>query len=117
MKLKDLVNTIFIDPRKLTDYALSPSNPKGKHKAFLFKKRLGYTQNNYQLLLAQIESQALEAEAIPKHKDRHGQRYQIDLRIQGIQPEQKETVRTGWIVPPSARQATLTTAYIKKNHG
>ncbi len=114
MKLKEIVDTIFIDPRKLTDYALSPENPKGKDKAFLFKKRLSYTPQNYQALLSQIQAHALEAEAIPKQKDKHGQRYQVDLEIQGIQSGQKEIVRTGWIVPPRTHQARLTTAYIKK---
>ncbi len=38
MKLGELVDEIVIDPRKLTDYALDPENPKGKDKAWLTDK-------------------------------------------------------------------------------
>ncbi len=112
MKLKDFADTVLIDPRKLTEYVLSPDSPKGKDKAFLFRKRLGYTQENYQALLAQIQLKALDAAAIPKKKDNHGQRYQVDLEIHGIRFDQKEIVRTGWIISPGTKQARLTTAYI-----
>jgi len=38
MKLRELANEVLIDPRKLTDYALDPENPKGKNKAFMFQR-------------------------------------------------------------------------------
>lgn len=95
MKLKDLVDSVFIDPRKLTDYALCLENPKGKDKALMFQRYLGYTRDNYQILLNQLQDQALDTQAIPQREDQHGQRYQIDLEIQGIQPAQREIVRTG----------------------
>lgn len=114
MKLQDFIDEVFIDPRKLTDYVLCPNNPKGKNKALMFQRHLGYTRENYQLLLDQIQTQALNAEAIPQREDQHGQRYQIDLEIQGIQPEQRETVRTGWLVLPNSQQARLITAYVKR---
>ena len=114
MQLKELVNEIIIDPRKLTDYALDQNNPKGKNKALIFAKYLGYTKDNYLLLLEQIYQKVLDAEAIPKNQDQYGTRYQIDLNIQGIKPEQIETVRTGWLIPTNSRQARLVTLYIKK---
>ena len=114
MKLQDLVDEILIEPRKLTDYVLSPTNPKGKHKALMFQQHLGYTRDTYQPLLDQIQAQALEAEAIPQQVDQHGQRYQIDLDIQGSQPHQREIVRTGWIIPPNANYARFLTAYIRR---
>jgi hypothetical protein len=46
MKLGEIVQTIHIDPRKLTEYALNPDHPHGSHKAWLFKKMLGYTKEN-----------------------------------------------------------------------
>ncbi len=114
MKLRELVNEILIDPRKLTAYALDPENPKGKNKAFMFEKYLGYTKDNYQPLLDQIYSQALDAEAIPQNTDQYGTRYQIDLQIQGIESEQIEIVRTGWLIAPNSKQARLATIYIPK---
>lgn len=44
MKLKELVNHIEINPRKLTEYALNPDNPKGANKALMFQRHLGYTK-------------------------------------------------------------------------
>lgn len=114
MKLKDLVDEILIEPRKFTDYVLSPINPQGQHKALMFQKHLGYTKDNYQSLLAQIQAKALEAEAIPQQIDQYGQRYQVDLEVQGSQPHQREIVRTGWIIPPEANYARLLTAYVRR---
>ena len=114
MKLRELVDEIFIDPRKLTNYALDPENPKGKNKALMFAQHLGYTKNNYQLLLEQIDQQVLDAEAIAQNQDQYGTRYQIDLDIQGIEAGQIETVRTAWLIPNNSKQARLVTIYIKR---
>jgi hypothetical protein len=114
MKLRELVDEVIIDPRKLTDYALDLENPKGKDKAVMFQRHLGFTKDNYQLLLDQIYNLVLDAEAIPQNEDQFGMRYQIDLQIQGIEAEQIEIVRTGWLIPPSSKQARLTTLCIPK---
>ena len=115
MKLRELVDQVTIDPRKLTDYALDIENPKGKNKALMFLQHLSYTKDNYQLLLEQIYQNVLDAEAIPQTQDKYGTRYQVDLEIQGLKAEQIETVRTGWLIPPNSKQARLVTLYIKKS--
>ncbi len=46
MKLGDVVNRIVIDPRKLTEYALNPDNPRGADKAVMFEHHLGFTRDN-----------------------------------------------------------------------
>jgi hypothetical protein len=114
MKLRELVDEVIIDPRKLTDYALDPENPKGKDKAAMFARHLGYTKDNYRSLLDQIYDQVLDAEAIPQNEDKFGMRYQIDLEIQGVETQQLEIVRTGWLIAPNSTQARLTTLYIPK---
>lgn len=114
MKLRELADTIYIDPRKLTHYALCIENPKGKDKALMFRTYLGYTLDNYQSLLRQIQTRAFDAEAIAQREDIHGKRYQVDIEVEGTQPRQKENVRTGWLVLPDASQARLITAYIKR---
>lgn len=112
MKLRDVVSQIFIDPRKLTAYALNLENPKGSAKAITFRQYLGFTPANYQSLLAQIEAKALDAEAIPGKQDEHGQRYRVDMLIIGVEPDQQEIVRTGWMVKPAEDLAKLVTLYI-----
>lgn len=114
MKLKELVNHLEINPRKLTEYALNPDNPKGANKALMFQRHLGYTKDNYQPLLDQIYDQALDAEATFQFKDEHGERYQIDLEIKGRETDQQEIVRTGWIRELNAKTARLVTLYVKK---
>ncbi len=114
MKLREYADEIIIDTRKLTNYVLDSENPKGKDKAIMFQKHLGYNQENYPALLTQIKDKALDTEAIPNLEDKYGRRYQVDIIIQGIKPEQRENVRTAWLIPPNSKQARLITAYIKR---
>ena len=115
MRLRDIVSRIFIDPRKLTMYALNPDNLRGKNKAIIFQQYLGFTPKNYPLLLTQIQEKVMDAQAVPGILDRYGQRYSVDLLIMGVEPEQKAIVRTGWIVNPEEEDlARLTTVYIRR---
>ncbi|MFM2314721.1 MAG: hypothetical protein RLZZ04_3997 [Cyanobacteriota bacterium] len=114
MKLGDVASRIIIDPRKLTEYALNLDNPKGADKAIMFERHLGFTKGNYQLLLQQIESKVFDAEATLQTTDVHGQRYQVDLEIEGVELGQIETVRTGWIVELKNDAARLVTLYVRK---
>lgn len=113
MKLSDVVSRLEIDPRKLTEYALNPDNPVGADKAIVFQRVLGYNRDNYQSLLEQIQSQAMEAETIQKSEDQHGQRYQVDLEVVGTE-NQRAIVRLGWIVRSETDFARLVTLYVKK---
>ncbi len=116
MILGDIVTNLQIDRRKLTEYALNFDNPKGSHKAYMFQQHLGYTKNNYESLLTQIQQKALDAEAISTDNDKYGQRYQFDLEIRGISDDKIEKVRTRWIVKPLSKTARLVTLYLRKNH-
>lgn len=81
MKLKEIVSHLVIDPQKLTEYALNSDNPVGSDKAVIFQRRLGFTRENHELLLAQISTKTLDAEAVLGINDKHGQRYTVDLEI------------------------------------
>lgn len=113
MKLGDIVSRIIIDPRKLTEYALNPDNPVGADKAVMFQRHLGFTRVNYETLLEQISTQALNTEAILGRTDEHGQRYRVELEIVGTE-RQREIVRTGWIVEPDSDAARLVTLYVRR---
>jgi hypothetical protein len=114
MKLKDIATQIQIDPRKLTEYALNPDNPVGADKAFMFQQHLGFTQANHTQLIQQIQTKAPEAEATFQRSDEHGDHYQVDLVIIGIQEGQQETVRIGWILEPKTSIARLITLYVRR---
>jgi hypothetical protein len=113
VKLREIAQKILIDPRKLTEYALNFDNPIGADKAVIFQRHLGFTKENHQLLIEQIKLKAMDSDATLGVFDEHGQRYQVDIEITGIEPGQKETVRTGWIIKPNEDVARLITLYIR----
>jgi hypothetical protein len=114
MRLGEIVSRLSIDRRKFVDYALDPDNPVGQHKALVFQRRLGYDRDNYEGLLAQIEAQVMDCEAIATKLDEHGQRYQVDLEVMGVDG-QRAIVRMGWIVEPGIEDcARLVTLYVRK---
>ncbi len=113
MRLKDIVSTIFIDSRKLTEYCLDPDAPKGRYKATLFKTLLGYTKENANTLKRQLEVKALTEPATFQSEDKYGRRYQVDIPIEG-ESGQLKIVKTVWLVFFGATQARLVTLYIKK---
>ena len=113
MKLGDVVSRVTVDPRKLSEYALDPNNPVGRHKARVFERALGFTRENHRALLEQIERAALSAEAYLKLTDTHGRHYSVDLEITGLQGR-RAVVRTGWLVAPDSDEAWLTTWYVRK---
>ncbi|MCX6045667.1 MAG: hypothetical protein NT075_11195 [Chloroflexi bacterium] len=111
MKLSDLVDELVIDHRKLTEYALNPGVNDGRHKAIIFERILGFTIENYQALVYQLETKCRHAEFTFRGEDKYGRRYQVDVLIDGINGAQA-TVRTGWIITAASTAAQLTTLYI-----
>lgn len=112
MKLGDIVTSVVVDTRKLTEYALNPDNPVGRDKALMFQLHLGFTRDNYESLLQQIQTKALLSEAILQRTDQHGKHYRVDMEITGIEG-QREIVRTGWVVALDSNAARLTTLYVR----
>ena len=112
MKLSDIVQRIFIDPRKLTQYALNLDSPYGKHKAILFDKLLGFTKENYAGLISQIQNKSLDAEAIFHSQDQFGKRYTVDVEVDGVIENKRAIVRTGWLVSVGSNEAHLVTLYV-----
>jgi hypothetical protein len=111
LRLRDVVEHIIIDPRKLTDYALNPDSPLGRHKARVFRAALGFGRENYSDLMCQLEKRCPEARAILGREDRFGRRFTVDVEIKGANG-QMAIVRTGWIVPPESHTARLVTLYV-----
>lgn len=112
VKLRELASRVVIDPRKLTEYALNPDAARGRHKALVFQRTLGYTPENYQHLLRQIETQAPDVEVHFHSQDEFGCRYTADLQIEGP-ASQRAIVRTGWFVPEGEDEVRLATLWVK----
>ena len=111
MKLGEVVKRVIINHRKLTDYALDPDNPTGRHKALIFERCLGFTRDNCGSLIQQIEALALDGEALLQRTDQYGRHYRVDLEVTGTGGQQA-IVRTGWVVTPGSDEAQLVTSYV-----
>ncbi len=100
----------IIDERKVVDYCLSEEHDDGKHKARLFRQILGITLDNADTLLDQLREAAASGEATLGKLDRYGQRYVIDISLEG--PLGTATVRSAWIVRATEDVPRLITCYI-----
>lgn len=109
MKLPNAENAA-IDIRKLVEYALDPTNSKGRHKARVFKASLGITSADAINLRDAILECVMTSDAVMGELDFYGQRYSVDCRIKTDVGE--ATVRTAWIVRRSESFPRLTTCYV-----
>ena len=101
---------VIIDPRKITDYCLSPDHDDGKHKALLFHDLLGLTPENAPLLLDALKRTAVSGDAMLGKLDKYGQRYVIDFEFVG--PGGQAILRSAWIVRTDEDFPRLVTCYI-----
>jgi hypothetical protein len=99
-----------VDPRKLTDYCLSPTHAVGKHKAAVFRAALGLTVTDADVLRQWLLEAATSGEAIAGPVDEFGERFVVDFT--GTTAVGTATIRSAWIVRAGEDFARLTTCYI-----
>lgn len=100
-----------IDRRKLLDYLLNPANPRGAHKARVFRAALGYTSRNHEGLIAAIRDGIMAHDAVLVREDGHGEHYRVEMTIIG--PQGSALVVTGWIIDRGSDVPRLTTAFVR----
>ena len=83
----------IIDPAKLVEYCLNESHPTGKHKAKVFKARLGITLLQTHLLQRSIEIAAATHDAVAGNSDFYGQRFVVDFDMTGPAGHRTSTKR------------------------
>lgn len=103
----------IIDDRKLTRYVLSPTHPRGRDKARIFKSTLGYDRASRAGLIEQIRCAILRHEAVFVRRDRFGHHYRVDLTLEG--PRGVARVRTGWLYDRGSDVPRLTTAFVLRS--
>ena len=108
--LKNAARAI-IDPRKLTDYLLSPDNQRGMHKARIFRAALGYTRQNHRDLIAAIHDGIIINQAVFVREDRYGRHYRVEMILTGLKGS--APVVTGWIFDRGSDVPRLTTAFVR----
>ena len=108
MRLPNAESAI-IDPEKLHSYLLSPLHPVGRFKAVFFRS-LGYTQENWRRLEADIRRQPLTKDAVLQKETPYGRKYEIRGEISGPTGKHRDIVSV-WIVLAGEEVPRFVTAY------
>jgi len=101
-----------IPDAKLYRYCLDPTSDKGKHKALVFEKALGYNLKNAEDLRAALLDGLKFAEKSYVGKTQYGEKYAATLNIKGANGKIAPVI-TGWIQKVGEEGFTLTSAYVK----
>jgi hypothetical protein len=102
----------LVDLTKLRDYCLSSEHPRGRHKARVFRSRLGLTASDAELLRSALldAAQRHRRNLIHAGKDVYGQRFFLDFEMT---TEMGTTIiRSGWIVPTGEQVIRFITCYV-----
>ena len=99
-----------VDLRKLEDYCLSPSHPRGRHKARVFREALGLQQSDAAWLRNVLLEAARLGQAAQLTTDTWGTHWCVDTTItrQGRSP----VVRTIWIARTGEQVPRLVTCWV-----
>ena len=94
----DGFSDVVVDRAKLEAYCLSDTHPRGRHKARVFRAKLGLTASDAdavrQRLLEAVRDRPTDLR--PAGTDQYGQRYVLDVPMSG--PAGSAVVRSAWIV-------------------
>src|SRR5688572_7902269 len=84
----------FVSIDKLVDYCLNPNHPRGRHKARVFAAALGIGTDEAEELRSALLAAAASGDAAPTEIDAYGQRFVLDLKMEGLAGQR--TVRSLW---------------------
>ena len=70
-----------IDIRKLKDYCLSKSHPRGRHKVKVFERAISFDAKDTDKLKSLLLSAINNSDAKFLFQDKFGERYQIDFDV------------------------------------
>src|SRR5580704_13177735 len=89
---------VVVELAKLRDYCLSESHPRGRHKARVFRSRLGMTAADAGVLRQAVLDAASEQQdhLPPAESDIYGQRYLLDFAM--TTASGSAVIRSAWIV-------------------
>ena len=74
-------NKAILDIRKIEDYCLSPTHPRGRHKARVFREALNLQRNDAAWLRSAFLEAAQSSEAIPMAATPWGTHWRLDAMI------------------------------------
>ena len=94
---------------KLERYCLNSQHLQGKHKALLFKKKLGITIDNKEVLEQAILNAIQENDAIIYKQDRYGVHYDVKFILQT--KVGSSLILSSWIIRAQETFPRLTNVY------
>jgi hypothetical protein len=100
----------IVDIRKLTDYCLNPSHPRGRHKARVFRQAAGLQQGDAAWLRDTLLEAAPTGEAVAVATDAWGTHWRLDVTIR--RHRKSAVVRTIWIVRTGEDLPRLVTCWV-----
>jgi len=100
----------IVDLRKVKDYCLCPSHPRGRHKARVFREALGLQQSDAAWLRDALLAAARSAHAIQLTTDGWGTHWCVDATI--TRQGRSAVVRTIWIVRTGEKVPRLVTCWV-----
>ena len=100
----------IVDLRKIEDYCLSPSHPRGRHKARVFREALGLQQSDAAWLRDVLLEAARSGHAVQLTTDAWGTHWCVDATI--TRQGRSAVVRTIWIVRTGEDVPRLVTCWV-----
>jgi hypothetical protein len=100
----------ILDIRKIEDYCMSPSHPRGRHKARVFREALGLQRSDAVWLRDALLEAARSGEASPIAEDPWGTHWRLDAAIR--RQEKRAVVRTIWIVRTGENVPRFVTCWV-----
>ncbi|MDR3752760.1 MAG: hypothetical protein P4K78_02845 [Terracidiphilus sp.] len=100
----------IVEIEKLRDYCLNPAHPRGRHKARVFKSRLGMTAAHSEELRRALIDAALKENATLGDSDQYGTRYIMDFELR--HGEKTAQLRSCWIILSDEIAPRFVTCYI-----
>jgi len=100
----------ILDIRKIQDYCLNPSHPRGRHKARVFREALDLQRSDAAWLRDIQLEVARSGEASPVAKDPWGTHWRLDADI-GRQGK-RAVVRTIWIMRTGENVPRFVTCWV-----
>ena len=103
------VDQAIVGKAKIADYLLSPSHPRGRHKARFFES-FGFGRDECDGLVDALLLHARSNEVVRTETSRFGMRYVIDGPIRS--PDGRSpTIRAVWFISSNASEPYFVTAY------
>lgn len=100
----------ILDIRKIESYCLSPSHPRGRHKAKVFREALDLQRSDAAWLRDVLLETARSGEASQVAEDAWGTQWRIDVTVR--RQEKSAMVRTIWIVRTGERLPRFVTCWV-----